>query len=100
MADETSTAVLSREDAISKYMTPTGRVLDIVPVRGLGMFRITFVDEKPGKLPDEISGMYTGVAHAKSALLRYLNAFWDLSDENARSKPLAKTSATANAVSR
>jgi hypothetical protein len=72
---------LTREYGLAHNITPTGRKLGIVAVVGTGSCRIKFVDSKPGDLPEELSGLFTGFPFAQKTLNKYLNRFWDTSDK-------------------
>ena len=77
---ETEEVVLKREDAIPKLITPTGRKVGAIHIPGTAMYRLGFVDGKPGDLPFRYSGTYTGLQRALMDAKAYVTAFWDTSD--------------------
>lgn len=81
--------VLTRDAAIPKNVLPTGRALGIVPVKGAGRYMLSYVDGKPGSLPDQYTGTYTGISQAERDLKRFLNDLWDVSDKATKKKPLS-----------
>ena len=98
--DESNNEVLTREKAIPEGVTPTGRKLGVFPVKGTALYEIKYVDNKPGSIPFEYDGFYTGLIHAQRDLDRFLGKLWDASDAvvEKRRKPLAQSN--NNAVSR
>ena len=70
-----------REYAIENGLTPTGRKVGISKVANTSLIRLSFVDEKPGKLPAPYdSMMYTRTVLAQEDLKKYLVEQWDHSD--------------------
>lgn len=80
---------LGREHAIKEGFTPTGRKVGVGLVANTALYRLQYVDSKPGKLPAPYDGMYTRVEYAAADLKRYLEEFWDTS-ERAGAKKLRK----------
>jgi hypothetical protein len=78
--------VLTRENAAPKNILPTGRKVGVMPVRGSGRYRLGYVDSKPGALPAEYQGEYTGIHYAEQALQRFVTLFWDMSDNEQKKK--------------
>jgi len=81
--------VLTRDKAIPENVLPTGRKLGILPVKGSGRYMLAYVDGKPGSLPDQYTGTYTGVSQAERDLKRFVSALWDVSDKATKKKPLS-----------
>jgi hypothetical protein len=89
--------LLVREKAAPLNITPTGRKLGVIPVKGSNMYRVAFVDGKAGDLPDAYAGKYTALHYATAAMKDYVSKFWDQSEasQSNKKKPLS-----LNAVSR
>ena len=88
--------VLTRDKAEPQYILPTGRTVGPIPVRGTAFYTIGYVDGKPGKVPEEYQGNYTGIRKAEKDVQRFVRDLWDVSDKAQTKKPLANN----NAVSR
>lgn len=73
--------LLERTTAITNNTTPTGRELGVVMNREYGLFRIRYVDNKPGDLPNNLNGLYTKHEYAASALRNYIREMWDMNDK-------------------
>lgn len=70
-----------REFALENGLTPTGRKVGISKVANTSLLRLSFVDDRPGKLPAPYdSMMYTRTVLAQEDLNKYLKAQWDASD--------------------
>ena len=67
---------LGRDQAIKEGITPTGRKVGVGKVANTALFRIQFVDEKPGKLPAPYDGAYTKVELAAKDMVTYLEGAW------------------------
>jgi len=81
--------VLTKDTAAPKNVLPTGRKLGIVPVKGSGHVQITYVDGKPGSLPERYTGRYTGMTSAEKDLKQFVNDLWEISDKATKKKPLS-----------
>jgi hypothetical protein len=78
------TDTLTREFGLANYTTPTGRKLGVVTEEyNPALLKIVYTDSKPGDLPDNLKGYYTRRHLAHDALMKYITAFWDMSDEAA-----------------
>ncbi len=74
-------AKFNREQAIREGYTPTGRKVGVALVKGTSLYRVFFVDDKPGPRElSEIDSMFTKPEFAIDAMSKYLKDFWDLSD--------------------
>jgi hypothetical protein len=78
--------VLTRATSVPQNILPTGRQVGIKHTRGVGMYEIKYIDGKPGDLPDEYKGRYTGIQFAEKSIKRLVNTFWDISDKAAKKK--------------
>jgi hypothetical protein len=81
--------VLTRDKAIPQNILPTGRKLGVVPVKGKGLYALAYMDEKPGSLPDQYKGTYTGLSQATKDLKKFVHDLWDVSDQATKKKPLS-----------
>lgn len=80
MAADPNMAVV-RDYALANNLTPTGRKLGVAKVANTSLYRIGFVDDKPGRLPDTMGDeKYTRTDIAQSALTEYLTKLWNESD--------------------
>lgn len=95
--EENEVNVLTRDKAVSQNILPTGRKVGVTPVRGTAFVSIGYVDGKPGKVPDEYQGMYTGIAQAQKDINKFVNELWNVSDNATKQ---AKKPLSNNAVSR
>jgi hypothetical protein len=73
--------VLTREKAAPQNILPTGRTVGVLPIKGSGRVKLSYVDGKPGDLPAEFKGEYTGRSMAMRDLARFVNLLWDVSDD-------------------
>jgi hypothetical protein len=74
--------VLTREDGIANFVTPTGRSLGVIKeTYNPALLKIAYLDNKPGDLPDDLKGHYTKVQLAEADLRKYVATFWDMSDD-------------------
>jgi hypothetical protein len=89
--------LLNRQLAMQQGYTPTGRKVGIVPLSGYNLYKVMFVDSKPGpKDVTDIDGMFTRAEYAKDALDEYLEKMWNMSDAATRkSKAEVKSGADA-----
>lgn len=86
---ESEVEVLTRDKAVPQNILPTGRKVGPIPVRGSSMFTIGYVDDKPGKVPEEYQGRYTGIKQAEKDIQRFVRELWDVSDNAKQKKPLS-----------
>ena len=99
MAESDLPQVISRQPSVEDGILPTGRQVGVVPVRNRAMYQLSYIDGKGGELPDEYKGMFTSLTYAYTALRRFCNDLWDVSDKAAaRSKKTISLNQT-NAVS-
>lgn len=89
--------VLTKDKAVPQNILPTGRKVGMVHSKGSGRVTIGYVDGKPGKLPEEYQGEYTGLSQAERDIKRFVKALWDVSEKAQTKKPLSTNN---NAVSR
>lgn len=92
---ENDSEVLTRDKAVPHGILPTGRKIGVIPVRGVTMYQIGYVDGKPGTIPDEYSSKFTSIVYAEREAHRFVSDFWDVSDK-ASSKPKNKTLSLSN----
>lgn len=86
-----------RDYSLANNISPTGRKLGIVKVANTSLYRIGFVDDRPGKLPDEMGDeKFTRTDIAQEYLTRYLKKLWEESDAaSARAAKRAQEEALA-----
>lgn len=78
--------VLTRAIGLSEFKTPTGRQFTFAKVAAHPSL-ISIVatgDKSMGPLPNELVGEFTKESYAKEVLMKYLEKFWDMSDEAAK----------------
>ncbi len=66
------------KEGLAHGVTSTGRQLGIVPAKPHGLFKIQFIDGKPGSLPEKIQGRYTGQKFAKFDLDKFIEETWKI----------------------
>lgn len=88
---ENDTEVLTSEKAIPLNILPTGRKVGYVPVRGLNMYELRYVDGKPGALPEECNGRFTSIKLAEQAIRNYVSGLWEISDRSGKKKTSPNT---------
>jgi hypothetical protein len=82
--------VLNKEYGMLNNISPQGRKLGWIPLESNpSLLEIHFVDDKGGRVPDELGGLWTGARQAQEAIQIYLTKFWDTSDKIAASKKAA-----------
>lgn len=92
--------VLTKDKGLKENLLPTGRKLGIVLVPGTSLYRIKFVDNKQGDVPQEYSGKYTSRVYAEKDLKDYVESFWTMSESVSQKQQNKKTlSLNQNAVS-
>jgi hypothetical protein len=85
MANEVEVPVAKNVEEGLKYgVTATGRQLGIVSAKTHGLFKIQFIDGKPGTLPERLHGRYTGTRNAKLDLDNFIRETWKIADEHAK----------------
>ena len=91
---DASEEVLNRESAIKENTAPTGRKYGVLLCQNSMLFKVGFVDNKPGDIPDHLSGLWTKAEWAHKEIQKHLEKMWDMSDhitnKNARSKKYQK----------
>lgn len=88
-------AKFNREMAMREGYTPTGRKLGVSIVKGTSLYKVVYVDDKPGprELTDHgLDSMWTKPEMANEALQKYLKAFWDMSDSTVKKNERAPKS--------
>ncbi len=80
-------AKFNREQAIAQGYTPTGRKLGIAVVKGTSLYKVFYVDDKPGTREISEMGldsMWTKPEFAEEAMRKYLTEFWNMSEAAAK----------------
>lgn len=74
---------LTRETGLERLIAPNGRQFEISRSRvNPALVGIAAIGDKGGGVfPDELKGLFTKESYAREHLLKYLNKFWDISDE-------------------
>ncbi len=85
------------QEGLKLGITSTGRQLGIIPARTHGLFRINYIDGKPGALPERLSGRYTGAKFAQEDLDSFITETWKIAAEHSpkKSKKLEQTEVAA-----
>jgi hypothetical protein len=79
--------LLTRGLAFEKGYTPTGRKIGVVSLSGYNLYKVMFVDDKPGpKDLSDIDSLFTRADYAQAAMDEYLTSMWDMSDAATRKR--------------
>ena len=97
---ENNTEVLTKEVGLKENITPTGRKLGVALVPGTTLYNIKYIDNKQGDVPQEYKGRFTSYFYAETALKKYIEQFWEMSEETSRKqKRTISLNQNQNAVS-
>lgn len=68
-------------EGLQHGVTSTGRQLGVVTTADHGLWRIRYIDGKPGNLPERLQGRYTGVKFAQFDLDTFVEETWRIAAE-------------------
>lgn len=96
MANEVEVPIAKNlKEGLAHGVTATGRQLGIVGAKIHGLYKIQYIDGRPGSLPEKLQGRYTGIKYAQLDLDRFIKETWDFAEENTPKRSRKQTTAEA-----